>query len=150
MTKLEWNAHERKEQAHSPDWYWAAAIIAVAIIVASVILHNLLFAVFILISTLVLFLHTSQKPRPVRFELTNKGLHIGKQFTPFTTLESFCVEETGEPKLLLKSKNMLSPLLIIPLESMNSDTVREYVAAYLYEEELHEPFSRKVMEFFGF
>ena len=148
--KLEWNALPRKEQTHSPDWYWAVSIIAVAIIVASVILHNVLFAIFILVSTLVLFLHSFQKPKVERFELTVKGLHRGREFTPFSSLQSFFVEEEPEPKLLLKSKQMLTPLLVIPLGSINPDTVREHVGQYLYEETLEEPFSRKFMEMLGF
>lgn len=147
---LEWSAYDRKEKRHRPDWYWATAIIALAIIVASVILHNVLFAVFILIATLVLFLRTLQKPEPIHFALTTKGLHTGKQFTPFGAFHSFCIEEEPEPKLLLKSTQFLSPLLVIPLGSASPEAVREHIGSYVVEEEMHEPLSRKVMEFLGF
>lgn len=62
-TKIEWQAYNREAQAHGPDWYWAVGIIALSIVVTAVILDNVLFAVLILISTVVLFLRTLQAPR---------------------------------------------------------------------------------------
>ncbi|KKU77310.1 MAG: hypothetical protein UY03_C0017G0018 [Parcubacteria group bacterium GW2011_GWA2_47_64] len=117
--------------------------------ITAVVLNNILFAVLVVISTIALFLRTLQKPRLVSYELTNRGLWTNKNFQPFTALESFFVEEQ-EPKLLLKVKGLVTPLSVIPLESVDSQTVREFLQDYLPEEEMHEPLSKRIMEYLGF
>lgn len=148
-SKLEWEVYDKTPKENGPDWYWAIGIIAVSIMITAIVLNNILFAVFVVISTLVLFLRTLQKPRLVSYELTNRGLWINKDFQPFTALESFFVEEQ-EPKLLLKSKGLITPLLVIPLQPDDSQTVREFLENYLPEEEMHEPLSKRIMEYLGF
>lgn len=148
---LEWKAYDRLPRTHTPDWYWAVGIIALSIVIAAIILDNILFAVLIFISTIVLFLRTLQKPRQTEYALTAKGVWVGKEFTPYQTLESFWVEEAyGDRKLLIKAKSIASPLMSIPLGEESPDAVGEYLAGYLPEEEHHEPLSKKIMEFLGF
>lgn len=148
-SKIEWQAYDRPPKTNSPDWYWAVSIIALSIMVTAVILNNVLFAVLVVISTIALFLRTLQKPRLVNYELTNRGLWTNKDFQSFTTLESFWVED-NEPKLILKAKGLITPLSIIPLESIDSQAVREFLQDYLQEEEQHEPLSKRIMEYLGF
>lgn len=150
--KLEWNTYDRIEQANSPDWYWAVGIIALSLAVTAVIFNNILFAILVAVSTVVLFLRTIQKPRLIRYELTNRGIWTNKDFQPFAVFDSFWVEEENIPqsKLILKPKGLLSLLLVIPLEGISPETIREFLAAYLLEVEQHESLSKRVMEYLGF
>ena len=147
--KIEWQAYDRVPQKNGPDWYWAVSIIALAIVITSIVLNNVLFAVLIVIATIALFLRTLQEPRPIAYSLTNRGLWMNKNFQPFTTLESFWVEEQ-EPTLILKSKGLIVPLLVIPLENTDPQAVREFLQEHLPEEEQHEPLSKRIMEYLGF
>ena len=148
---LEWKAYDRKEVAHTPDWYWAVGIISLSIAVTSVIFNNILFAILVVISTIVLFLRTLQKPREQSYTLTNKGLRINKELNAYTSLESFWVEEIEEnPMLIIKPKSLISPLFVVPLSDINPSEVREYLLNFLPEVEHHEPLSKKIMEFLGF
>ena len=149
LSKLEWKAYDKTPKENSPDWYWAIGIIAISIIITAIVLNNILFAVFVVISTIALFLRTLQKPKLISYELTNRGLWMNKEFQPFTSLESFFVEEQ-EPTLLLKAKGLITPLLVIPLQPDDSLTVREFLQNYLPEEEMHEPLSKRIMEYLGF
>lgn len=149
-TSIEWQALDRKTHTHTPDWYWAVGIIAVSIAATAVILDNILFAVLVGISTTVLFLRTLQTPRQIHYALTSKGVWVGKEFTSYQTLESFSVREDDGPTLLIKAKSMTAPLMILPLGEENPDVVREYLANCLFEAELHEPLSKKIMELLGF
>jgi len=150
-TKIEWEAFNRSEQSHSPDWYWAVAIIALSITVTAILLGNALFAVLVVISTIALFLRSLQKPQVTRYELTNRGLWVNKEFQPFTTFDSFWVTELSfQPKLILKSKGLMSPLLVISLETTDPDRVREFLQEFLLETEHHEPLSKRIMEYLGF
>jgi len=147
--KLEWDAYDEPPKHNSPDWYWAVSIIALSIVVTAVVLNNVLFAVLIVLSTVVLFLRTLQKPQLIHYELTNRGLWINKSFQPFTAFESFFVEES-KPKLLLKPKGLITPLSVVPLASVDPQTVREFLQELLPEEETHEPLSKQIMEYLGF
>lgn len=149
---LEWHAYDRVQQPHSPDWYWAVGIIALSLAVTAVILDNTLFAVLVVLSAIVLFLRTLQKPVLVRYELTSRGLWTNKEFQPFSAFESFWVEEENmpQPKLILKSKGLFSPLSVIPLESMSPEAVKDALAASVSEVEQHEPLSKRIMEYLGF
>ncbi|MEK7207928.1 MAG: hypothetical protein AAB699_00080 [Patescibacteria group bacterium] len=150
-SRITWSAYDKLPDRHSPDWYFAVGIIALSLAVAAVLLDNLLFAVLIVISTVVLFLRTLQEPRLIQYELTNRGLWVNKEFRQFSAFDSFWIEEAeGRPALLLKSKELTSPLWIIPLEGIEPETVRAAFADYLLEAELHEPLSKKIMEFLGF
>jgi hypothetical protein len=150
-TELQWETYERQPRKRSPDWYWAVAIIALSIAVTAIILDNLLFAIFILIATIALFLGSRLQPPLLSIRLTEKGIREGKIAYPWSALESFWVEEEyGAPKLIVKSHTMLSPYLIIPLAETDPESVREFLRQYLPEEEHHEPLSKKIMEFLGF
>lgn len=148
---IEWTAMERKGHSHAPDWYWAVSIIAISIAVTAVILNNMLFAVLVALSTVVLFLRTLQKPREMQYALTVKGLWINKEFSSWKSLESFWVEDAyGEPMLIVKSKGLIAPLICIPLEGLEPEAVRDYLLTALPEVEHHEPLSKRIMEFLGF
>jgi len=148
---IEWTALERKSGRHAPDWYWAVGIIAASIAATSFILDNILFAVFVIVSTVALFLRTLQKPRLVEYALTSKGISVNREFHAFKSLECFSIVETEDPPLLLiKSKALTMPLIVVPLEDIDHEALRAYLIVILPETELHEPFSKKIMEFLGF
>lgn len=149
-SKLSWKVYDRIEQQHSPDWYWAVGIIAFSLMVTSILLDNILFAILIVLSTIVLFLRTLQKPQLISYELTNRGIWINKEFTSFVSFDSFWVTEEEPAKLIIKSKGLLTPLLIIPLDTVDPQIVRDFLQDYIPEEEHHEPLSKRIMEYLGF
>ncbi|MDO8623749.1 MAG: hypothetical protein Q7R54_00090 [bacterium] len=150
-SSIKWTALDRIAQSHGPDWYWAVGIIALSITVAAIFLNNMLFAVLVVISTIVLFLRTLQKPQRVNYELTSRGLWINKDFHAFTEFDSFWVtEDETQPKLILKSKSMVTPLMILPLTGVDSEAVRGALQDSVMETEHHEPLSKRIMEYLGF
>ena len=152
-TQLEWSALEHEHIHKSSDWFWALGIIAIAGAITSIIFSNILFAIVILIGAFVVGMHASKKPNMVHFRITNRGIIIDKVMHPYSSLESFWVEDEHEdmiPKLLVKSNKLLSPHIIIPIEHISPDDVRNYLLEYLDEEEDSESLAQKIMEFFGF
>ncbi len=150
VSKITWQAYNRPQEPHGPDWYWAVSIIALSITVTAILLNNTLFAVLVVISTVSLFLRTLQEPRLITYELTNRGLWTNKTFEPFTTFESFYVTELEPTKLLIKAKGLTTPLSVIPLMEIDPDTVREFLQDYLEEVLLEEPLSKRIMEYLRF
>jgi hypothetical protein len=150
--KISWKALEYKRKEKTTDWYWAVILISLAIVVISFMIHNVLFAVLIIISTIILMSFSIIAPKMVEISINQKGITAGKEIYPFATLESFWVEniDKDNQKILLKSKKLIMPLIAIPLEEYHHLDVREFLLQYLPEAEMHEPLSQKIMEKLGF
>ena len=59
-------------------------------------------------------------------------------------------DENTQSKLLIKSKKLFAPHIVIPIEGVSPLEVREFLLEYLEEEEDSESLAQKIMEFFGF
>lgn len=151
--KISWQHHEHAHNPKAVDWFWIVGIIAIGGIVLSLYFKNYLFAIIILLFTVISFLLVNKPPRLLLFEITRKGVRAGNVLYPYSLLSSFWVEDTEyNDKILLKSKKPLSPLILIPFDSTKIDpeTFRDYLLDYLDEEELEEPLHQIIMEWFGF
>jgi len=150
--KISWHALEYKRKEKTTDWYWAVILISLAMVVISFIIHDVFFAMLIIISTVILLSFSLTAPKIVEIGINQKGITVGKEMYPFATLESFWVESTDESnqKILLRSKKIIMPLIVIPLEEHHHLDVREFLLKYLTEVEMHEPLSQKIMEKLGF
>ena len=136
--QLEWNAFEHEHIKKTSDWFWALGIIAIGGAATSIIFSNLLFAGVILIGAFVLGMHAAKRPKMVHFKVSSRGVVIDNIMHPYASLESFWVEDSEEdvkPKLLVKSKKLLAPHIVIPIENISPDDVRDHLLEYLEEEE---------------
>jgi len=84
--------------------------------------------------------------------MNQKGIKVDKELYPFVSIESFWVDSVDEenPKILLKSKKKIMPLIVIPIEEHHPLDIREFLLQYLKEEEINESLSQKIMEKLGF
>lgn len=153
QTQLEWTALEHEHIHKSSDWFWALGIIAIATAATSIIFNNILFALVILIGAFTIGINASKPPAQVRFRITSRGILINNILHPYSSLESFWVSDENQyeqPKLLVKSKKLLAPHIVIPIEDIHPDDIRDYIIEYLEEEEDSESLAQKIVEFFGF
>ena len=149
--KISWQALEYKKKEKTVDWYWAVAIIALSISIISFFLHDTLFALLIIVATLSLLLFSSKEPEIVKISVDKRGITVEKEMYPFATLDAFWVDilDENEPKMIVKSKKKILPLVIIPIEEHHHLDVRDFLLKYLPEVEMHEPVSHKIMEKLG-
>lgn len=150
---ITWKDVEYIHSEKGADWYWALGLIAVAGAVTSLSFHNILFAIFILIAAFVLAIFAAREPDEVTFSISQRGVRIDDKLYPFETLEAFGIEELSSehtPKLILKSKKILVPNIIISLEKVNENEVHDFLQQFLHQEELNEPLIHKIMEWLGF
>ena len=149
---IEWEAAEHVITKKSSDWFWAVGIITISAIITCIILHNILFAIVILLSSIALTMHAVKEPPIHHYRITDRGIYIGDLFYPFSTLESYWLEEDFDPlKLIIKSKKVLMPYIIIPLDDdMDPDEVNDYMSASLPIVEHHESIFHKLLEYLGF
>ncbi|MDP3996593.1 MAG: hypothetical protein Q8P86_02785 [bacterium] len=148
---LEWDVFEYTRKEKKSDWFWATGIISIAIAITSVMLGNTLFALVVLLGSFALIIVGHRKPRRIHVTLSPKGISVAKNFYPYSSIESFWVNDEGtEAKIIAKSKHILSPFIIVPIESVTSENVCDYLLQYLYEEEHKEPLSHTIMDMLGF
>ena len=85
-------------------------------------------------------------------DLSPRGLRIGSQLFPYSTLESFYIEEDDPlgPQLLIKSERLLMPLIVIPIPEDSIEDIESLLQERLPEEHLEESLGHKMLEFFGF
>jgi hypothetical protein len=152
LQSLYWEAPEHTHIEKSHDWFWALGIIAVAGSVTSMILNNVLFGVVILLGAMVVFITGNKPPRIIPFEILTRGLRVGDELYPYTTLESYYIDEDNPsgPQLIVKSKKLFMSLIIIPLPEEYVDDVERLISPRLPEEHLEEPIAHKLLEYFGF
>lgn len=151
MEKISWTTVEYIHREKTTDWYWIVGIITVSIALISIILNNIIFAILILVSSFTLSLFASKKPETVSVEINHSGVTFGKTHYPYKHLDSFWVETREiQPKIILKSKKVFMHFIVIFIEDIEEERVREVLSQYLPEEEHHEPFLEKLLMYFGF
>lgn len=151
--KIAWHHHEHSHVERSMDWFWSVGIVAVGAVILCVFFKEFLFALIIILFTLIAFKNAKRVPPLLLFEITRKGIRAGNTAYPYSMIESFWVEDTEyRDVLLLKTKKPFSPLLVIPFDSTETDPelIRDYLLDYLNEEELEEPLHHIIMERLGF
>lgn len=148
---LSWETPEFFPKERTNDWYWALGIIALAIIVTSILLNNILMAVFLIIATFTIFIYAKKKPEIITIQITDDGVKAGRNLYPYSLLKAFYINDNALiPELLLKSESVLNSIIIIPIPKTDPEKVRSTLTYYLSEEEIREPLSQKLMEYLGF
>ncbi|NQV93095.1 hypothetical protein HQ403_01195 [Candidatus Kaiserbacteria bacterium] len=150
---ISWQGYEYTHHEKSSDWFWALGIVALSSAITAIIFKNILFALLLLIGAFTVALFAAKRPHLIHFEITRRGVTIDDALYPFSTLESFWIDEDehGHHSLILKSQRLIMPYVVIPLdESVQFEDIRNILLIKLEEEEMQEPTSHKIFEFFGF
>ncbi len=150
-TVLRWNAYEHEHVPRGSDWYWALGIVAMSAALTSILFHNTLFALLILLAAGILGMLADVPPDLVRFEISDRGIRVGDTMHLFEEIISFWVEDEkhDRPLLLIDTTKLMAPNLIIPLENIDPHTVRSYLRDHAEEVPMKEPIAHKILEFFG-
>ncbi|OHA91563.1 MAG: hypothetical protein A2758_00420 [Candidatus Zambryskibacteria bacterium RIFCSPHIGHO2_01_FULL_49_18] len=150
--KIEWDAHEYEHKERSQDWFWAVGIVTLAAAITAVILGNIIFAILILTAVFALALYINRPPETVHVVVDEQGVTRGRVRYLYGSLESFWLDEDHPfPKMILKSKKLFMPLIVVPLgREVDAEKVNDALAHFL-EEKFHSlPFVEKVLEYLGF
>ena len=153
IKKIEWQAFEYENIKKTKDWFWAVGIISISIIVTAVLFGNYLLAILIILSVFSLGMFSLRQPQLFNIKIDEKGITAHKNLYLFSSLESFWIEEQARtPRILVKSKKMLMPLIIIPinLEQVAIEDIHYVLSYFLHEEEMTEPALIHIMRFLGF
>ncbi len=148
---ISWNAPEHFYVEKSPDWYWAVGIITLAIAAVTIIFGNIITGIFVLVAAVTLVIHASHPPKIIYHEINDRGIIANDRFYPFLALESFWIPHDEQPsKIILKSRKLFMPYIILFIDELDPEDIREIMLRYIAETEHHEHFLHKVMEGLGF
>jgi hypothetical protein len=150
-TILRWSAYEHEHIPRGSDWFWALGIVAVCAALASLLFHDILFSILILLAAATLGLLARTPPDLAVFEISDRGIRVNGTMHRFEEIISFWVEDHGveRPILLVDTTKFMSPNLIIPIEHIDPHTVRAYLRERAEEVPMREPIAHKILEFFG-
>ncbi len=151
MEKLEWTALEYEEKERSSDWFWALGIIVVTSSIAAIIYGNYFFAVLLFMSGLLLGFFAIKKPDIVPYELGGQGLKIRSRLYLYENIKSFWVQTEPHPILFVKTERLFMPILSIPINQVNAETIHAIMTEKnVVEEEMKEHPSLRIMDSLGF
>jgi len=148
---LRWSAYEHEHIERGSDWFWALGIVAVCAALVSILFHNVLFAILIIIAAATIAMQSRHRPDLIEFELSNRGIRVDGTMHRYEEVIAFWVEDhdVDPPLLLVDTVKFMSPNLIIPIEGVDPHEVREYLRERVEERPMKEPFAHKILEFFG-
>ncbi len=149
---VSWQAPEHHHIEKGGDWFWILGIIVIVGSVTAFFFGNFLFAIVIFIGGLTMAMIANKAPLVLDFAVSTRGLRVGNVLYPYSTLESFYIDEdhpTG-PQLLAKSKKLFMPLIIMPLPEDYIHDIESILEIRLPEEHIEEPIANKILEIFGF
>ena len=143
---------EHNHTKKNGDWYWIVGIISLSIIVSSALFENFTFAIVVLLATIALFFVSHRDPEVLKIGMDSKGVYVNTTHYPYDTLESFWVETTlGMPRVIIKSRKALIPLIVIPIsEEIDPDDIEFFLGYHLDQEKLEESLFQVILEYFGF
>ena len=149
---LRWSAYEHEHIERGSDWYWALGVVAVSIAVTSILFHDFLFAILILIAAATIAILSREAPDIAQFEISDRGVRINGTLHRYREIIAFWVEDEHphhRPLLLIDTTKFLSPNLIIPIEHIDPAQVRAYLKERSEEKHMKEPLAHKILEFVG-
>tara|TARA_Y100000310_G_C20700785_1_gene829671 strand:- start:6619 stop:7089 length:471 start_codon:yes stop_codon:yes gene_type:complete len=147
---LEWSDLEFDYRPKSTYWFQKVLGAGVIVVIISILLGNILFAVFIGIGTFVLLMIGSQKPKHESYAITKRGIRIGEKIHVFSTLESFWIREEEKPyKFVIKARGTFSPPIILPLGVIDPDEIREHLQGRLRETPRDKELLESISEYIG-
>ncbi|HVM73423.1 MAG TPA: hypothetical protein VMU13_00905 [Candidatus Paceibacterota bacterium] len=148
---LRWSAYEHEHIERGGDWFWALGIIAVCIALVSILFHDFLFAVVIIIAAVTIAILAFHPPELVEFEISERGIRVAGKLHRYDEIISFWVEDEHDraPILLVDTVKFMHPNIIIPIEHIDPHLVRSYLKEHCDEVPMREPLSHQILEFFG-
>jgi hypothetical protein len=148
---ISWHAPAHYYVEKKPDWYWVVGILTLAVAVVCFIFLQIIPGIFVIVAAVALVLHASHPPKRVYCEINDRGIIVDKVLYPFLTIDSFWIPHDEFPhKLILRSRKLLMPLIIIYVDEVDPESVREILLKYIAETEHHEPFLKHLLDGFGF
>ena len=147
-----WTVDEYPQYDRGLFWYVFTVGTGIALLVYSVVTANFLFALIIVMFSLVMYMTHTRAAGRIRFAITDGGVVIGETLYPYKDIKRYWfVYEPPEVKnIYFELKSALSPRITVDLGDKNPNEIREVLGRFVYEDfnEDEEPISDFLARFF--
>lgn len=151
MQPLSWTTVEFEQKERHPDWIWTVGLVFGIAAVIAFFYQNIFFGILLCVSGACVIMFALRNPQQITVTLQEKALIINDLVIDTKKITAFWIDETQKPdKLLLSVQGSFVPMLVILLENVSAQTVREAFTKVCPEKEMRESFSTKIFERFGF
>lgn len=151
MSEITWTTLEFEEKKKSRDWVWYAGLVTLLVSAFAFYYGNIFFGIFSILAGGVVILYSRRPPRELTAALTEKGVIVNEHLTPFSEIQQFWLDESGkQDKLLVLTKSMVLPLMVIPVEGVSAEDIRSFLKEYTKEEFLRESTGNAIFDYLGF
>ena len=157
---LGWESYSHQNVERSDDWFWGLGVIAVATVLISLVMGNILLALIIGLAGFLLYRQEREPVDPkVLVKITKQGVRLNNNLYTYEKIRSFWVEDAqtgaGEgnnrpARLILHYRRVFVPNIHIPIIGPNPKAVRELMLKYGEEERHVETFTEQVFDLLGF
>ena len=146
-----WTTLEYEQPDRHRDWNWYAGLIALIIAIIAFFYGDIFFGIFIIIAGITVIIYALRPPKHLTVIINADGVAINKEMVPYIQIKQFWLDETDKPdKLLLLVKGSFVPMLVLPLQGVTAETVRNALKPHSTEVEMRESRSVKFFENLGF
>ncbi len=134
---MNWESREFIQYDRNPAWILVVYILASLTLVYAIWTMNFLFAVLVVLFTIIIVIYTQRKPNILKVALMKKGFKINNiLYTYEDDIENFWIlYNPPDLKVLnFKRRQSLLPSLVIQLEDQNPLKIREILLKFLPED----------------
>lgn len=139
-TILEWEAPEFRHYPKNLAWYITLFIITLLLIVYQVYQQDWFGALSVAIIASFVAIFARHQPQVIPIQISDKGIHWGDTYIPYTHIKHFWVIDDEEHRALnIETTAYLNHQLSIELDDQDPEFVREILLELLPEHEEPEP-----------
>lgn len=142
---LSWTVREYETHDRGQVWYIFMISVGLLLVIYGMLSGNFMFSLIIILSGIILYLQSQQKPQDVTIDITELGVIVGTKMYVYSEFHSFyIIYQPPEVKtLFLQPHSPWRPLIRIPLHDMNPVDIRTILLEFLPEDikKEAEPFS---------
>ncbi len=134
-SQVEWKTWEYPPHERSIVWFIAAGVVGAALLIYAIVSANYLFAIIVLMMGVIMLIDGLRHPDRIDIHITDAGVVVGDKYYSFNMIKDFSIiYEPPEVKLLyIDFNNVWQPLLVVPLEDVDPNAVRDSLLPYAFE-----------------
>lgn len=132
---ISWNFNEYDPEPRSNTWYLWFGIFIAGLVIYAVISNNILFAVILILFSIIVFLQNWRKPAKIHFGVTPNGITIADKFYKMSEIQEFWIayDPPRVKAVFFQFTSPFKPLLGIPLDAMDPLQLRKILLDYIPE-----------------
>jgi hypothetical protein len=150
---FKWKAPEFEHLEKSTTWYWGSMIVAVLLMGVALWQKNFLFAVFIMLAELALFLFAGEKPKVWNFKIDDKGVTIeNHKLYKYADITLYDIHEFSDEyhELVLQTKSKVHHYIKMFIRVEDEAKVTELLDKKTHRGEIEVTFLELLERLIGF